>query len=102
MNLARAVTRRHTSRSARQLGARAGHAVLEQLENRSLYAADPITANNPIWYAAGGNAKIDGVINASEWANASTVVRTQPNLDQSSITMRLMYSAKGLLIAMDV
>ncbi len=93
---------RRVSSPARLAAAAGVGSAFEQLEARSLFAVDAVTTNHPLWVAIDGAATIDGVINQSEWANAATIVRTQPHLDQSNITLRIMYSDTGLLIAADV
>lgn len=75
---------------------------LEPLEQRVCLAADPITMNNPVWFAAYGTPRIDGKINPAEWAKATPVVRAQPNRSDSAVTVRMMYNERGLYLSADV
>ncbi|MBY0261544.1 MAG: hypothetical protein K2Q20_04335, partial [Phycisphaerales bacterium] len=53
---------------------------VESLEPRQLMAVlDPVTSNNPVWFATYGTPTVDGAINANEWAGTVPIVRAQPN-----------------------
>lgn len=100
MSLSR-TTQRRRSRSAVRLVEASGEC-FESLEPRTLLAADPVTGNHPLWVAVSGNASINGNLTLSEWANAAPIVRTQPHLDQTNITVRVMYNDTGLIVSADV
>ena len=76
---------------------------LQPLEPRQLLAAlDPVTPNNPVWFATYGTPRVDGSINAGEWGGTVPIVRAQPNRSESSITIRMKYNEAALFIAADV
>lgn len=75
---------------------------LEQLEQRQILAADPITGSYPIWAIPYGSAVIDGRMHKLEWANAGTVVRANSSRDNGSITIKMLYNEAGLFIGADV
>jgi hypothetical protein len=75
---------------------------LTPLEPRTLMAVDPVTPNNPVWFATYGTPRVDGAINAAEWAGTVPIVRAQPNKAESSVTIRMMYNENALFIAADV
>ncbi|MFN7021786.1 MAG: hypothetical protein ACK4WH_10735, partial [Phycisphaerales bacterium] len=77
------------------------HAV-EQLESRTLFAADPITPNHPVWTSVSGGAKIDGVIRPAEWAGAHVIERAQAHVEGSNIRIMAKHNAVGLMLAIDV
>lgn len=76
--------------------------LIDSLEPRQMLAADPITADNPLWIALPGTVTVDGVLNEADWSKAFMVERSQPYRNNSSLTMRLLYDANGLFIAFDV
>ena len=98
-----AIARRRTSiRSAFPPDAAGASTVLEALECRRVMAVDPVTPNNPVWFATYGSASVDGTISAGEWAGTVPVVRTNAGQSGSSITIRFMYNQQGMSIAADV
>lgn len=76
--------------------------LLEQLESRQLFVADPISTAHPSFFAVYGTPTVDGVINQTEWASAPGVVRAQANQYGSQVTMRYMYNERGLFVSADV
>lgn len=76
--------------------------LLEQLEQRQMFVADPITQAHPAFFAVYGTPRVDGVINQDEWAAAPPVVRAQGNQYGSQVTLRYMYNERGLFISADV
>lgn len=75
---------------------------LEALEQRVCFAADPITTNHAVWFAAYGNPRVDGVVRPAEWAKATPIVRAQPNRSESAVTVRMLYNERGLFLSADV
>jgi hypothetical protein len=67
-----------------------------------LFVADPISVSHPTWFADYGAVAVDGVLDPAEWGNAVSVVRTQGNRVNSSVTMKLKYTELGLYLAFDV
>lgn len=91
-------TRTRTHKSPRAVGTPG----LEPLEQRTLMAApDPVTTDNPVWFAGFGTASTDGVINASEWASSTPVTRALANRPDTTVTLRMMFNQSGLFIAVD-
>lgn len=90
---------------ARSLRCRSGHAVeVESLERRVLLAADPITADNPLWpvLRTPQAITIDGRLDESAWSAAYEIRRSEPFRYDSSIVIRMLYDATGLYIAATV
>ncbi|MCC6319910.1 MAG: cellulase family glycosylhydrolase [Phycisphaerales bacterium] len=83
-------------------GGGGGEHAFEQLESRALFAADPITANHPVWTAISAGGRIDGQIKTAEWALSPVVERAQAHVDGSSVSMRAKYNNVGLILAFDV
>ncbi len=84
------------------LGGRTPNHLLEQLEQRQYFIADPVTTTHPMWFATYGSATVDGQINAAEWANTTPIVRAQANRPNSAATIRMMYNENGLFLSADV
>jgi hypothetical protein len=74
----------------------------EALESRQMMAADPVTTNNPVWFASYGTPTVDGFIRPGEWDDAIAVTKAQPNKADSSATLRMKYDEKGMYFAFDV
>jgi hypothetical protein len=84
-------------------GKRAGEGfAVDQLEARVLMATDPVTPDNPIWFALPGEAVVDGVLNDAAWAGAFTTVRTAPYKPNSSITYKMLAGVSGMFVGFDV
>lgn len=76
---------------------------LESLEPRQLFAADPVTPDNPLWIIPIGAATvIDGLLNEPAWDSAGTVFRTQATRSDRAVTVRMMYGAAGVYLGVDV
>jgi hypothetical protein len=86
-------TRRNRQRTASELL----HAV-ESLEARVLMAADPISADHPLWMIPRGAAVVDGLANDAGWANAGEVLRTQATRDDNSVVVKFMHDDNGLYV----
>ena len=87
----------------RRLIAGAGRACdLEQFEPRQLMAVDPVTPNNPVWFATYGTPSFNGTLNSPVWATAPAIVRTLAGQTGSSVTLRMLYNQQGLYIGADV
>lgn len=67
-----------------------------------MLAIDPVTTNNPVWFAHYGTPKVDGFLRPGEWDDATPIVRAQPNKADSAATMRVKYNEQGLFVAFDV
>jgi len=67
-----------------------------------MFAADPVSPDNPLWIIPRGDAVIDGVLNEASWSSAGEVFRTQATRSNSAVTIRMMYNDAGLLLAADV
>lgn len=91
-------------RNSTKLAAAAGKASfeVEGLEARTLFAADPVTSNDPLFTAVNGPARIDGVIRDAEWAGSTPITRIEPHDDKSNMTLRFRYNAQYLFVAADV
>lgn len=76
--------------------------LMEQLEQRQLFVADPISTAHPSFFAVYGTPRVDGVINQDEWASAPPVVRAQANQHGSQVILRYMYNERGLFVSADV
>ncbi|MBC7834425.1 MAG: hypothetical protein H7Y88_04900 [Phycisphaerales bacterium] len=75
--------------------------MMESLEARIAFAADPVTADHPVWFIPRGEAAIDGVLEGA-WESAYTIRRTQATRDNSAVTIRYMYNDAGLLMSAEV
>ncbi len=77
--------------------------LLDPLEQRVLFAADPITPNHPLWTAVdAANIRIDGSLKEPAWSRAVPVVRTQAYTPDSRVSVRMLHTRKGLAIGVEV
>ncbi|MBX3358972.1 MAG: hypothetical protein KF745_11165 [Phycisphaeraceae bacterium] len=74
----------------------------EALEPRVLFAVDPVTQDNPVWFIPRGSAVVDGVLNDADWDAAFTITRTQPTRPDSLAVIRMMYTDAGVFLSADV
>lgn len=93
-------------RTAARLADASGHAAeqFERLEQRALFAADPITNNHPVWHAplATVPMRIDGNLTDREWAGAPSVVRTLAFNADSATTLRMKHTPQGLVLGVEI
>lgn len=79
-----------------------GGVELQVLEARRLLAADPITADNPLWVVLPGEAVVDGVLNDAAWDSAFAIERTQAFWPDHTATVKLLGGAQGLFVGFEV
>ncbi len=76
--------------------------LVESLEPRMLFAADPITPDNPLWAIPQGTAIIDGVLDDADWDTAFSTTRTQAWQSNGGATIRMMWSTSGIYLSAQV
>lgn len=74
----------------------------DRLEDRVLMATDPVTPDNPTWFALPGEVVVDGSLSDAAWDAAFTTTRTAAYKPGSAITFKVLAGVNGLFVGFDV
>ncbi len=75
-----------------------GVAMCEALEQRALFAVDPVTPDNPFWAIPRGGAVVDGDLGDADWNNAFEAFRTQATRFDRAVSVRMMWNDSGIFL----